>query len=141
VLIATILAAWSAVAESGGQDAPGGVVVDLLNLQWWQAAVGVLVALGLSPAPWLAALATGRLQFAAPALAEKERALAEQKRHYEALIAEKDKTSETNRIAAEKNKDRADQVTDAALGMAKVIEANTHVIASVNEIAREASRA
>jgi hemoglobin-like flavoprotein len=117
------------------------VVVDLLNLQWWQAAVGVLVALGLSPAPWLAALATGRLQFAAPALAEKERALAEQKRHYEALIAEKDKTSETNRIAAEKNKDRADQVTDAALGMAKVIEANTHVIASVNEIAREASRA
>lgn len=118
----------------------GGIVVDLLNLQWWQTVVGLIVLLGLSPAPWLTALAMNRLQFTGPAKAEKDRALEEQKRHYEALMAEKEKTSETNRAAAEKQRERADQVTDAALGMTRVIEANTHVIASVNEIAREASR-
>lgn len=132
---------WIALSlAEGATSAPGGVVVDFLNLQWWQTLIGIIAALGLSPAPWLLALSTGRIQFSGPATAEKTRALEEQKRHYEALIAEKDKTSETNRIAAEKNKERADIVTDAALGMTKVIEANTHVIASVNEIAREASR-
>lgn len=139
--LTALLSTTLTVLADGGQAPQPGLVVDLLNLQWWQALVGIVGLLGLSPAPWLLGLATNRIQFTAPAQAEKQRALDEKDRHYQALIAEKDKTSEGYRLAAEKNKERADHVTDAALDMTRVIEANTHVIASVNEIAREAGQA
>jgi hypothetical protein len=35
-----------------------------LDIQWWQALIGIVVALGLSPAPWILGLATGKIQFA-----------------------------------------------------------------------------
>lgn len=33
----------------------------MLDLEWWQWLVGAVALLGLSPAPWLAALLSGRL--------------------------------------------------------------------------------
>lgn len=44
-----------------------GIFLDLSNIQWWQSVVAILGLLGLSPAPWILGLATGRIQFAGPA--------------------------------------------------------------------------
>jgi hypothetical protein len=72
----------------------------------------------------------------------------EQARHYEALLtleraryAELYKSNEANAEAAEGHRSRAEKVTDAAFAMTEVVRANTHVIQSLNEIAREASEA
>jgi hypothetical protein len=136
------LTTYTAEVDQGGGS---GLVIDLLNLQWWQAFVGLVILLGLSPAPWLTGLAIGRIQFAGPAAAEKERALAEQKRHYEALMdvqqerySELQEANKKNVEAAERERNRADSATDAALQVAQVIEANNHVLESMNQVAREA---
>ncbi len=129
--------------------------------------LSIIAALGLSPAPWLLGLAMGRIQFTRPAseahqreieklkethsreLEAKDaahmRELAARDAFHEAVLRGRDQRyadlaaiRETDRLAAAKNQERADQLTDAAFRMTEVVRANTHVIESVNEIAREA---
>jgi hypothetical protein len=125
-----------------------GFYVDLLNLQWWQTLIVILGLLGLSPAPWLLGLAAGRIQFSAPARKDFERqmsvaetahekALTEKDRHYQALI-EFLQTRYSDLEAANKiEKERADQLTDAAFEMTDVVRASTHALNSLNQVARE----
>jgi hypothetical protein len=102
--------------------------------------------LGLSPAPWILGLAVGRIQFTKVADALHARELAEQSRHYEALLAveasryaELTVTNKANADAVEKHRGRAEEVTDAALQMTEVVAANSHLIAQLNAVAREAT--
>lgn len=148
--------AASVMADVTDPTTPRGLVLDFANLAWWQALLGVIFALGLSPAPWITGLAMGRLQFAAAARRDFERQLREQVEmhgrelgakdvYYGALLDGKDQryadlkeASTKNAEAAERERRRADEVTDAALDMTEALQASTHVIASVNQIAREA---
>lgn len=145
-MIATLLILGKYLTDVGG--GPSGIYVDLLNLQWWQGLVAIVGILGLSPAPWLTGLALNRIQFAGPArkdferqMTEKdtvhEKALTEQARHYEALLefhrTRYDDLDKSNSI----HEERADKLTDAAFQMTEVVKANSHVMASLNEVARE----
>lgn len=140
-----------AVPDGGGTT---GVFLDLTNLQWWQTLVGILGVLGLSPAPWLLGLATGRIQFSAPARADFEAQKKEMRDAHERELNARDRQSvlllelaeqryselqqanQANIEAAERHRRRADEVTDAALEMSEVVRASTHVMASVGEAAR-----
>ncbi len=55
------------------------MIVDLADLQWWQAAIGIIGALGLSPAPWILGLAFNRIQFTKPAQANFDARVADLK--------------------------------------------------------------
>lgn len=145
--------------------AGGGIYVDLLNIQWWQAVVALLVALGLSPAPWLTAMATGRLLFRgdlaeriaerdkahAAALAERDRthaaALAERDRYHAALLAAHEaryadlETSNTRNVeAAQQERQRADKATATLESVAEALEANSHIMAALRDVGAEATK-
>lgn len=132
-----------------------GLTVDLLNLEWWQTLIGLLVVLGLSPAPWLLGLAAGRIQFTTPArrdfdrqLKDKDdahaRELAGKDAYYSALLAGKDvryadleRANEANREAARRHEARADHLTEAVLEVAEIVKQNTHVVESFDQVTRE----
>lgn len=130
------------------QGAGGGFYVDLLNLQWWQALIGIVVALGLSPAPWITALATGRLLFRADLDErlrkrdqEHEKALESQKSYYEALLVGKDEryadlksANEANAQAAIRERERAEEITDVALELSDIVRANNHFLESLGAV-------
>lgn len=141
--------AWAFVSGTP-TDSGGGLYLDVLNLQWWQAIMAIAVALGVSPAPWITALATGRLLFRADlerqikkSDTEHEKALAQQKAYYEALLQNKDQryaelstANQGNVQAAAAERDRANEITDAALEMAEVIRANNHFLESFGQAQR-----
>lgn len=149
-MLALAFTAATGVMISGASDpSGGGLYVDLLNVQWWQALIAGAVGLGLSPAPWITALATGRLLFRADferQLAKKDeehsRAMAQQVSYYEGL-RELDKerfdelklTNAANAAAAQTERRRADEVTDAVLEVGDVVKANTHVLNSFHAAA------
>lgn len=146
VMVMGAIVASTADVPAGEQTPGPSVILDLLDIQWWQALGMFVGALGLSPAPWLLGLAAGKIQFSAPAEREKNRALEEKERHYEALLAlerqryaDLEKSNEKNAAAAETERKRANAATDAVLEIKDVVEANTHVIASVHQVAREAA--
>lgn len=132
------------------------VTIDLLDLQWWQALIAILGILGLSPAPWLLGLAAGRIQFSGPArkdfdrqLKDKDdahaRELAAKDVYYNALLVGKDqryadleKANEANREAARRHEARADNLTEAVLEVAEIVQQNTHVVESFDQVTREA---
>lgn len=144
-LISMMLAVADVVAPPENDPS---LVVDLLDVQWWQWLAGALAALGLSPAPWILGLASGKIQFTAVArkdferqLTEKdtahERELTARETHHAALMAqeqrrydEQQQATLKNAAAAEKERERADEVTDALLGMADVVRANQHFMSS-----------
>lgn len=135
-------------------------------LEWWQSLVIILGALGLSPAPWLLGMAAGKIQFTAVAaeahqrelvakneahtreLAARDlshaRELAAKDAYHEALMtgqkeryATLELSNEANRLAAEKQQARADELTDAVFGVVEVVRASSHVISAVNEVTQE----
>lgn len=125
----------------------GGFYVDLLNLQWWQAIIALIVALGISPAPWITALAAGRLLFRADlerqlakSDTEHEKALAQQKDFYDALLADRKEryddlvaANNANAQAAARGQERADELTDTLLEFGGLVEANNHFLASLGK--------
>jgi len=131
-------------------SAGGGLYIDLLDIQWWQAVLALAGALGVSGAPWLTALAAGRLLFRADLerqLKEKdanhERAMLEQKQHYDALrsldaerYGELKESNAANVQAAQAERRRADEVTDAALEVVDVVRANSHIMESFHQAAK-----
>lgn len=148
MIAATLFAALADVTTPPTQ----GIVIDVFDVQWWQAVGAVLILLGLSPAPWITALATGRLLFRndlESRLAERDRAhtaLMESKdREHAAILAERETrysdtkaASAANALAAETERKRADGLTEAVLEVVDVVRGNNHLIESVATVAREA---
>ena len=149
--------AMSVFAETGGGDAPSGVVIDLLNLQWWQTLIGIIGLLGLSPAPWLLGLAAGRIQFTAAAEARHQRELAAQtKRHeremeaqrqYHAdVLASRDQrysdlqgTLAKSREGQDLLREQNEKLTDALVDSTEVLKVTNHALVEFNEIAKQAT--
>jgi hypothetical protein len=143
------------------------LTVDLLNLEAWQAVIGVLVALGLSPAPWILGLALGRIQFTGPAergytarteelkqaharevesmKAAAKEALAGAVEHHTHLIAEKDaryaelkESRDYYRKARLEERDRADAATVQLLDSVEVAKASMQALTALDEAAKDA---
>lgn len=136
------------------------------SLEWWQSLAIILGALGLSPAPWLLGMAAGKIQFTAVAAAAHQRELeakneahtrelaardlshsremsAKDSYHEALMTGQKERyatlelSNEANRLAAEKQQARADELTDAVFGIVEVVRASSHVISAVNEVTQE----
>ena len=88
--MALLLSLAEQIPDGGGT----GVLLDVANLQWWQTLVGVLGIAGLSPAPWLLGLATGRIQFSAPARTDFEAQKKEMREAHERELTSRDRQSE-----------------------------------------------
>ena len=120
------------------------VVVDLANLQWWQALIGLITVLGLSPAPWLLGLASGKIQFSTPAqkiYADRIQDLDEHHKQVEAIQAERyaDLKESRNyyRDAFNTEHDRANKATETVAEVLDAIKATNHVMSSINIAAEE----
>ncbi|AYD87375.1 hypothetical protein SEA_VALENTINIPUFF_80 [Microbacterium phage ValentiniPuff] len=149
------LAVVHAVGEEGGTPQNGTLVIDLLNMQWWQALGAFIAALGISPAPWLLGLATGKIQFTSTAdaahareLAAREKAyedqLAQMEKYHGTVVAQKDeryddlvRTNARNIEVADQQKARGDKLEDALTQAAVVIEQNSHVLLELKQSAEE----
>ena len=120
------------------------VVVDLANLQWWQALIGLITVLGLSPAPWLLGLASGKIQFSAPAqktYSERIQDMDEHHKQVEGIQAERyaDLKESRNyyRDAFNTEHDRANKATETVAEVLDAIKATNHVMSSINIAAEE----
>lgn len=131
------------------------MTVDLANLEWWQALIGILGALGLSPAPWILGLATGRIQFAGPAQAVFDARVADLKaQHADAVAAlttyhntvlegqaaryaELKESRDYYRTARVEERDRADKVTDQLAEVAELARLAVHAIESLDEASKD----
>lgn len=128
---------------SGGGDAPS-LNIDLLDLQWWQILVGILGAIGFSPAPWILGLATNKLQFTSTAEANFAIRSEEMRKHFEALALEKDKAyavleARTAKIeqAAATDKQTAAVTTEALAESTEVAKMAIHVVQELRQAAQE----
>lgn len=148
------------------REPSGSFWVDLANLDWWSKAIILVGTLGLSPAPWLAGLAAGRLQFSGVARKDFERQLAEQAKGYERQLsdqdaahareiqaltdqsaalmdihreryAESEAARKLNAKAAEVERERADQATGKLVDIIPVVRSVQHFMESQFEAARE----
>lgn len=160
-MLATILL-MAGLLPIDGNPTPGvPIILDVSQIQPWMVVLGgiasFLGALGLSPAPWLLGLATGKIQFTSQANAAHQRELdARDEAHekevsnlkqyhkdvfdtqvqrYADLTAAKDLIDE----ALEKQTARANTANDALAQAAVAIEAGNHIIAEFTQAAREVS--
>lgn len=142
------------------------MIIDLADIQWWQALIGIITGLGLSPAPWILGLATGKIQFTAPADRAYESRVQDLKAGYQLTLQEKDKTHNNATVeltkhheeirqydqerynemklsrdgyrdATTEQRTRADKATDTALRAVEAVEATTHILTSLNEVIGE----
>ena len=120
------------------------VVVDLANLQWWQALIGLITVLGLSPAPWLLGLASGKIQFSAPAQKTYDERIQDMDEHHkqvEAIHVERytDLKESRNyyRDAFNAEHDRANKATETVAEVLDAIKATNHVMSSITQAAEE----
>lgn len=161
-MIGLAMAAVASAAEPS-------LTLDLLNLEAWQAFVGIIVALGLSPAPWILGLALGRIQFTGPAernyTARTDELKEAHKRevdsikqsareqllgaveHHSNLIAEKDAryaelkdSRDYYRKARIEERDRADAATEQLLDSVEVAKASMQALTALDEAAKDATR-
>lgn len=145
------------------------LTLDLLNLEWWQGVLGILVTLGLSPAPWILGLALGRIQFTGPAernytarteelkaaharevdsvKAAAAQALAGVVAHHAELVAEKDaryaelkESRDYYRTARIEERDRADMATEQLLESVEVAKASMQALTALDEAAKDVTR-
>jgi len=142
------------------------VVIDLADLQWWQAFLAIIAVLGLSPAPWLLGMAMGRIQFTATAEANYEKRATVIKEGFDARVVDlKDAQQATvqelithhrevlgiqverygemkasrdgYREATKEERRRADKATESVSDIADALKATNHVLTSINEVAAE----
>lgn len=157
MVIDPLLVALLNFLETNPGGGTSGVFIDITNLEWWQALSALIGALGLSPAPWLLGLATGKIQFSGPARKDFERQLVDlsaahgreleaRDKYHGALMtgqqtryADLERSNTANAEAAERERVRADAATEAVWEMAEVAKASAHVMASVGEAARMAT--
>lgn len=156
-----VTAVMSLIAHAAGEEGTtpgnGTVVIDLLNMQWWQGLSALIVALGLSPAPWILGLATGKIQFTATADAAHQRELAARKEAYEEQVEQNQKYHETvlasrderyqdlvkanqrNIEVAEQQKQRGDKLEAALAQSTAVIGQTNHILLELKGAAEEVS--
>lgn len=133
----------------------GGVVIDLLNMQWWQSLIALLGVAGLSPAPWILGLATNKLQFTAAAEAGyakraaelneyHAKRLEERDEYHDNLVAVKDQryadleaTAQKLEAAEALHRDRADQANAALVESTEVVKMTGHIIQELRQAAQE----
>lgn len=126
-------------------------MIDLADLQWWQAFAAIVGALGLSPAPWILGLALGRIQFAKPAREDYEQriedlktshvaAIAALAAHHAEVVAGKDERAadlrasrDYYRDARNVERDRADKATDQLAEGLELMRLNAHLLESFDE--------
>lgn len=142
LVIATI--ARMVGGEEGGSGSSGTLVIDLLDLQWWQILFGIIAAAGLSPAPWILGLAANKLTFTATAEANYQKRVDDLTEHHDALVAVKDQRYADLEATAKKNeqalvieKDRADAATAALIESTQVAKMTVHVIEELRQAAQE----
>lgn len=131
------------------------MLIDLANLEWWQTLIGIIGVLGLSPAPWILGLASGRIQFSKPAQADYDKRVADLKEqhatsaaalaafHVDQLAQRDERIAELKTSLAKVDeartveRDRADAAT-AMLGRAvEAVEVSNHLLDSLGQAARE----
>lgn len=138
-----------AIADGGGSPT-GPITFNLLDIQWWQAFIGLLVLLGLSPAPWILGLAVGRIQFTKTAeeahqreLAAREKGWTEERSalvaYHESLTAERQQRYSDLQVAHEQQRLRADTMTDALAESTAVIRSVGRVMDEITNAAKEVS--
>lgn len=139
---------------------------DITDIQWWQALIAVISGLGLSPAPWLLGLATGKIQFTDPAQASFDGRVADLKASHVEALNEQDKNHERYtdeliahhnilrsmdqdrydemkqsrdgyRTAAREQRDRADRATESAAQAVEAVQATNHLLESLAIVSRE----
>lgn len=133
-------------------------MIDLADLQWWQALLALAAALGLSPAPWILGLALGRIQFAGPAQREHEarvndlkeqhaRELASQAAYHSTIIGGKDErygdlleSREGYKAATVIERNRAEKVTDALAEYSELGKLAVHALNSLEVATKEAGK-
>lgn len=133
------------------------MLVDLAALQWWQAATAIVIALGLSPAPWLYAMSRGLIQFTRVAERQHDKLVAALEAHHTAIVAalvahHADEMRAKNERIAElsaargderrariEERARAEKATDQLAEGVKVQNLVLHALDSLNEAARDAS--
>lgn len=122
------------------------MTIDLMNLDGWQVIIGMLGALGLSPAPWLLGLASNRLQFTKTARIDEALRIADLEKYHAGILAEKDKALEGMRESRNYYRDahtvevvaREKATAQLAEVGAEYAELTTHLLASLNEAAEGA---
>lgn len=152
-----LLQLLTAVGEEGSTSQNGTLIIDLLNMQWWQALFGIIAALGLSPAPWILGLATNRIQFTAAANAAYEkreqvmrenhaREMAALESYHEKVLLAKDQrysdleeVHDRNVVALGSQTERADKATNAVYGVTGALKQTAHVIDELRQAAQEVS--
>lgn len=127
------------------ESAPG--IVDLANLEWWQSLVGILGLLGLSPAPWLLGLATGRIQFSAPAEKAYDTRLKEQLDHHVQVntiqterYTDLKESRNYYRDAYNVEHERANKATETVAEVLEALNATNHVLSSITKAAEEVAK-
>ena len=135
--------------DGSGSTGPG-FMVDLLDVQWWQGIIGIIVLLGLSPAPWILGLAVGRIQFTkasdaahARELAAREKGWSEEKaaleNYHVALTAERQQRYSDLQVAHEQQRVRADTMTTALAESTAVITSVGHIMHEITNAAKGVS--
>lgn len=150
-----LLQLLAAIGEEGSTPNNGTLIIDLLNMQWWQALFGIVAGLGLSPAPWILGLATNRIQFTAAANAAYEKREADLKAgfaremqalrdYHEQVLAAKDQryadleeVHDRNVEALNSQTERADKATTAVYGVTGALKQTAHVIDELRQAAQE----
>lgn len=123
-----------------------GVYIDFSNMQPWQWVGGVLLFLGISPAPWITALATGRLLFRADldsrlkvAQENYEKALTEERRFREALSEAVEARYAVSQDALSTERGRNEKLTDALEDSTKALEVMNGALLEFNKVAKKAT--
>lgn len=136
----------TALADITPDPGNGGMWVNLLNVEWWQAlGLGAIVLAG-SFVPWVTALSAGRLLFRADLerqLAERDKAhaaaMAEKDRNHNALLEERAKAYALTQQALATEQDRNERLTDALGESTEALRVMNHALIEFNEVAKKAT--
>lgn len=128
------------------------MLLDIANLDWWQALVTLLGVLGLSPAPWILGLALGRIQFSAPADRTYAARLGDLKEQHALEVAnlvayhlsiingkdehyaELKESRDGYRAATVTERERADKVSDALAEFGELGKLAVHALTALDEV-------
>lgn len=131
------------------------MIVDLANLEWWQTLVGIVGVLGLSPAPWILGLATGKIQFTTPAALEHDKRIADLKdahalqlaslaAYHDGITRAKDdryadvkESRDGYRAATVVERERANKVTDTLAEFGELGRLAVHALTALDEVAKD----
>lgn len=120
-----------------------------IDLQWWQAALAIITGLGLSAAPWIAALLAGRIMTLGQhtrrvadldkahgeLVAEKDRAIAAAERRHDATVKRIVEERDYERAAKDAERQRSDKLADKLGDVTEEFGQTTvHLLKSLGEV-------